>query len=48
VTESGVHLVQLSVAGKRRVAIVDEPQLLVLQEFDTVVALAERAILTGR
>ena len=47
-TESGVHLVQLSVAGKRRVAIVDEPQLLVLQEFDTVVALAERAILTGR
>jgi hypothetical protein len=48
VTESGVHLVQLSVAGKRRVAIVDEPQLLVLEEFDTVVALAESAILTGR
>jgi hypothetical protein len=48
VTESGVHLVQMSVAGERRVAIVDEPQLLVLQEFEDVAALAERAIITGQ
>jgi hypothetical protein len=48
VTESGVHLVQLGEADKRYVAIVQKPELLVLREFDSVVALASRAIATER
>jgi hypothetical protein len=47
VSEPGVHLVQAVESGKRQVAMVEEPELIVLREFDSVAALASRAIATG-
>jgi hypothetical protein len=41
------RLVQLSRDGQRRVALVDEPRLVLLQPDDSVYALARRAVMTG-
>jgi hypothetical protein len=43
-----LHLVQIQNATGRRVAVVDEPQLIVLREVDSVLALAEKALSEGR
>lgn len=43
-----LHLVQLSRAGERRVAMVREPELVLLSEADSVVGLAQRALAEGR
>jgi hypothetical protein len=39
-----LHLVQIQNATRRRVAVVREPDLVVLREVDSIVALAERAL----
>jgi hypothetical protein len=43
-----VHLVQIANAGQRRVALVREPDLVLLREVDTVLALARRALADER
>jgi hypothetical protein len=43
-----VHLVQIANAGQRRVALVREPNLVLLREIDTVLALARRALAEER
>jgi hypothetical protein len=43
-----VHLVQIANAAQRRVAVVREPNLVLLRETDTVLALAGRAFAEGR
>lgn len=43
-----MHLVQIANGGERRVAVVREPELVVLREADTVVALARRALAEER
>jgi hypothetical protein len=43
-----VHLVQMAKDAERRVAVVREPNLLLLSETDTVLQLAQRALAEGR
>jgi hypothetical protein len=43
-----MHLVQLANLGKRRVAIVQEPELLLLRDVESVLALAKLAVGEGR
>jgi hypothetical protein len=43
-----VHLVQIANAGQRRAALVREPDLVLLREVDTVLALARRALADER
>jgi hypothetical protein len=43
-----VHLVQIQNQTERRVAVVREPELVVLREVDSTLALAERALREGR
>ena len=43
-----MHLVQIQNATGRRVAVVDEPHLIVLREVDSVFALAAKALSEGR
>jgi hypothetical protein len=43
-----VHLVQIAKAAQRRVGVVREPDLVLLRETDTVLALARRALAEGR
>ena len=42
-----MRLVQLKAGGARRVAIVEEPKLRLLRDFDSVFGLAQRAIANG-
>jgi len=43
-----VRLVQIHDGTQRRVAVVNEPNLLILREVDSVIALADRALSAGR
>ena len=43
-----VHLVQIARGDQPRVAVVREPQLLLLREVESVLALARRALAEGR
>ena len=43
-----MHLVQIQNQTERRVAVVREPELVVLREVDSTLALAERALREGR
>ncbi|HEX3987532.1 MAG TPA: AraD1 family protein [Acidobacteriaceae bacterium] len=43
-----VHLVQIARSGERRVAVVREPDLLLLREVESVLALARRALAEAR
>ncbi len=43
-----MHLVQIAGPAGRRVAVVREPQLLVVREVDSVLALVERSVAEGR
>lgn len=43
-----MHLVQIAMGNERRVAVVREPQLVLLREVDSVLALARRALAEGR
>lgn len=43
-----MHLVQIARGEERRVAVVREPELVLLREVDSVLALAQRALAEGR